>query len=86
MHTVELLEQALSAAEHAGFSVRQDWFGTGRGGNCQIKGQRWIFLDLSQSPLEQLDTVLEALGTVEEPHSVPMPPMLASVVARRYAA
>ena len=85
MHTVELLEQALAAAQQAGFTIRQDWLGTG-GGDCEIKGQKWLLIDLAQSPLEQLETVVSALAKVEPAGTLKMPPALAVAVQRRKAA
>ena len=65
MHTVELLEESISLARQCGFAVRQDWFGGAASGVCELRGQRWIFIDLALSPREQLDQVLEALhGTL----------------------
>ena len=61
MHTVELLEQALGVARQLGVKVRPEWLNGAGGGGCEIKGQKWIFLDLGQSPLEQLDQVVQAL-------------------------
>jgi hypothetical protein len=63
MHTVELLEEAIKTAHSLGYSVRQDWLG-GSGGACEIKGKRWLFVDLSLPPLEQLDQVLSAIRLV----------------------
>jgi hypothetical protein len=60
MHTVDLLEHAIEAARHVGYKVRQEWFGTS-GGACEIKGQKWLFLDLSLNPAEQLRLVCDAL-------------------------
>jgi hypothetical protein len=60
MHTVELLEHATTAAQRLGYKIRQEWLGTS-GGACEIKGQKWIFLDLGSSPLDQLDLVADAL-------------------------
>ena len=61
MHTVELLEEAIALAERVGFQVRQEWLGGSGGGDCEIKGQKWIFLDLAVGPLDQLELVLETL-------------------------
>jgi hypothetical protein len=74
MHTVELLEEALQAAQSLGFQVRQDWLG-GSGGPCEIKGQRWLFIDLSLSPLEQLDQVLAAIQLVTLDGATISPPL-----------
>jgi hypothetical protein len=60
MHTVELLEEALQTARSLGFTVRQEWLGGG-GGGCEIKGKRWLFVDLSLPAIEQLDQVLSAI-------------------------
>lgn len=61
MHTVELLEEATSLAAQLGFKIRQEWFGGCAAGACEIKGQKWIFIDLALSPREQLEQVLGAL-------------------------
>jgi hypothetical protein len=61
MHTVELLEQALALSEWLGFVVRQDWLGGVAAGACEVKGRRWLFVDLALSPAEQLEQVLAAL-------------------------
>ncbi len=55
MHTVERLEQALAVAQRRGFIVRQDWFNGTISATCELKGRRWLFIDLALSPAEQLD-------------------------------
>jgi hypothetical protein len=60
MHTVDLLAKALAEAQRLGFRIRQEWLG-GMGGACVLRGQKWLFLDETLSPAEQLDVVLEAL-------------------------
>lgn len=61
MHTVDLLEQALTLAAALGIRVRQEWLGGSGGGSCEIRGQRWLFVDLAQTPAEQFAQVAEAL-------------------------
>ena len=61
MHTVELLEAALAAAGRPGYKIREDWLGDSMGGGCELRGQKWIFLDLALSPLEKLDCMIDAL-------------------------
>ena len=63
MHTVELLEQAVSVATQLGYQIRYEWLGGIGGGGCLIKGEKWIFLDLAQTPIEQLGQVIEAIRT-----------------------
>jgi hypothetical protein len=84
MHTVELLEEAVRAATSLGYSVRQDWL-SGSGGACEIKGKRWLFVDLSLSPLEQLDQVLSAIRTAPS-IEVPLSPELGRMLRPRKAA
>lgn len=61
MHAVELLDQAMLLAQDWGYGVRQEWLGGCGGGPCEIKGRRWIFVDLSLNPAEQCEQVAEAL-------------------------
>lgn len=86
MHTVELLEESLRVARQLGYQVRQEWLGGSGGGDCEIKGRRWLFLDLALSPAEQLELVLESLRRHSEAESLPMPPKLRQLVQKRKAA
>lgn len=86
MHTVELLEQALIIAERAGIRYRQDWLGGNGGGYCELNGQKWIFLDLGQSPAEQLDHVLEALRAEPRVLNLQMPDALRTQLGLRKSA
>ncbi len=61
MHTVELLAQALDLAESLGYGIRHEWLGGVMGGVCEISGKRWLFIDVSLNPIDQLDQVKEAL-------------------------
>jgi hypothetical protein len=85
MHTVELLEEALQLAAALGINVRQDWL-SGSGGACEIKGKRWLFVDLSLSHVEQLDQVLAALRDVPALSGKTLSPPLQRLVAPRKAA
>ena len=86
MHTVEMLEEALELAERIGFRVRQEWL-DGRGsGACELKGQQWIFLDLSETAREQLDAVLACLAGAGGTVAASMSPQLRSSLGLRRAA
>ena len=61
MHAVDLLEEAIRAAIALGYTVRHEWLGGADGGDCEIKGRKYLFLDLSLSAAEGLRLVLEAL-------------------------
>ena len=67
MHTVELLERAIAEAQRRKFVVRQEWLGGSTAGACELKGRRWLLIDLALSPREQLDLVEEALRQFPEP-------------------
>ena len=61
MHSVDLLEEALSVAMNSGFEIRQEWLNERGGGACRI-GEQWIlFVDLSLTAQEQLEQVADAL-------------------------
>jgi hypothetical protein len=64
VYSVELLEQALAAAKQLGFRIREDALNGCAGGACQIKGQRWLFIDPSLSTRERLEQVLDALAAL----------------------
>jgi hypothetical protein len=61
MHTVELLEQALTLAQQRGFQIRHEWLGGSGGGACELRGQKILLIDLALSYVEQLELVREAL-------------------------
>ncbi len=86
MHTVDLLREALQAASGLGYQVRQEWLGGSGGGGCEIKGRRWMFLDLALSPAEQLDLVVETLRRHPEAANLPMPQALRSLLQVRRSA
>jgi hypothetical protein len=86
MHTVDLLEQCLDLAVALGYQVRQDWLGGSGGGACQLKGQKWLFVDLAASPLEQLDQAAEALRNDPAVPGRPLSPALARLLDLRKTA
>jgi hypothetical protein len=86
MHTVELLEQAIALAGQLGFVVRQEWLNGSAAGACEFKGRRWIFLDLAQSPREQLDQVLIALNQTSHLAHARTQPQLQALLKLRKAA
>lgn len=61
LHTIDLLEQAISVAEQLGYGVRREWLGGSTGGGCEIAGKKWVFIDLALNVVEQLDQISEVL-------------------------
>jgi hypothetical protein len=86
IHSVELLEQALQAAKRVGFRIREDALDGCSGGACQIKGQRWLFVDPSLSTCERLELVLDALVALGEEIERELSAPLARVIVSRRAA
>jgi hypothetical protein len=62
MHVAAQLEAALEQARQRGFRLRSEWLGGAGGGACELRGERWLFLDLALEPSEQLEQVLAALS------------------------
>ena len=61
MHVVDALEETLRLAKRIGYRIRQEWLGGSGGGGCEIHGRKFLFLDLSLGPDEQLDLILDTL-------------------------
>jgi hypothetical protein len=61
MHSVELLEEAIRVARETGYVVREEWLDGAGGGDCEIKGRKYLFLDLSLSVQDRLQCVLRVL-------------------------
>lgn len=86
MHTVELLHAALRCAEELGIRVREDWLDGASGGECEIDGERWLFLDLAQSPQERLATVASCLAAYALEMDSELPDELGGILPKRSAA
>jgi hypothetical protein len=85
MHTVELLEHALSVAEQLGYKIRQEWLGGTGGGACEFGGQKWLFVDLALNAPEQLDQVRGALLAEPAIHGCDLIPPLRRWLGLRQA-
>lgn len=66
MHAIELLEEALRAARAMGYVVREEWLDGAGGGDCEIRGRKHLFVDVSQSVQERLQRVLGVLRSKSE--------------------
>lgn len=84
MHTVELLDEALSVAGKLGYGIRHEWMG-GTGGACEIAGKPWLFVDLSLTTDEQLDLVIESLKTHQGVHTLKLSPAMSHLLGIRRA-
>ena len=86
MHTVVLLAHALNLAERLGYVIRQDWLEGGGGGGCELRGRKFLFIDLATSPADQFEMVLGVLRS--EPHAaeLSMPQELRDILRLRKSA
>ncbi len=82
MPTVQMLRDALDLAARAGYEIRQDWLGGGRGGACELRGRKLLLLDVALGPAEQLESVLDALRLDPQTHQLPMPYELRDLLGR----
>lgn len=62
MNTIERLRAALDAARQSGYEVRTEHLDGMGGGACEVLGRKQLFVDVSQSPREQLEQVLESMA------------------------
>ncbi len=86
MHTVEIMELALSVADRMGYQIRQEWLGGSGGGACEFGGQKWLFVDLALNSVEQLEQVTEALMSDPGIYLVDLPDVLRRQMGIRRAA
>jgi hypothetical protein len=83
MHTVILLAHAVNLAQRLGYSVRQEWIDGNRGGGCEVRGRKYLFLNLAGSPGEQLETVLHVLRGEPSAAALSMPAELREALRPR---
>ena len=61
MHVAALLAEALELARQFDYQIREEDLEGGGGGHCSFAGKKWLLLDVTQSPREQLTDALDAL-------------------------
>lgn len=61
MHTVEVYECAKRVARSLGYEIREEELGGVGGGACEVAGNKYLFVDLAMSPVEQLELVTQVL-------------------------
>lgn len=61
MSSAEQLAVALRLCQDLGYTIRQEYLGGSGGGACELRGRKYVFVDLALHVTEQLEQVLEAL-------------------------
>jgi hypothetical protein len=87
MHTVDLLDRALRAIGSLGYQVRQEFLDGVGSGACEIRGQKWLFLDLASNDLDRLHVLAEVLaGEIAKQRPMALDPALTALIQSRLAA
>ncbi len=53
--TLDQVDAWLETAKRLGYRIRYDHFGGNGGGVCEFGGQKWVFIDVALSAIEQLE-------------------------------
>jgi len=85
MHTVDLLDQALTALRALGYRLREEWLERGTT-ECEIQGQPWLFIDLADSPQERLQAAADVLARETATRRLELAPPLRGLIEKRTAA
>lgn len=86
MYTVEIYENAVELAESLGYEVRHENLGGVGGGACEVAGRKCLFIDLSLSPVDQLDQLTQLIGQDPAVFLADVPPHLRRALGMRDAA
>lgn len=65
MHAARLLAEAIEVARKLDYQIREEYLEGAGGGHCEFAGRKWLLLDVTQSPEEQLSDVADALRAEE---------------------
>lgn len=80
MHAANLLAEATELARQLEYTVREEYLDGAGGGHCAFSGKKWLLLDVTQSPEEQLSDVTDALRTERGLWRLPITPPLAQLL------
>ena len=61
MSVVTQIDQWLETARQLNFKIRYDYFGGTGNSICEFGGNKWLFVDLALSSLEQLEQIQQAV-------------------------
>jgi len=82
MTNIEIIREATTTLKSAGYRIRQDWFGGEGGGRCVVRGQKQIFLDLAQTPQDQLEMLLATIREDEDIDPASLSPALQAALVK----
>lgn len=61
MSVVTQIDQWLETARKLNFKIRYDYFGGTGNSVCEFGGNKWLFVDLALSTLDQLEQIQQAV-------------------------
>ena len=80
MHVARLLAEAMELARQLQYTIREEYLDGAGGGHCYFSGKKWLLLDITQSPEEQLSDVSDALRAETGLWRLPITPPLARLL------
>ena len=86
MHPTRLLAEATDLARQLDYQIREEYLDGAGGGHCSFAGKKWLLLDVTQSPEEQLSDVTDALRGENGVWRLPVSPPLADLLQLTRAA
>jgi hypothetical protein len=76
----------MELARRLDYLVREEYLDGAGGGHCFFSGKKWLLLDVTQSPEEQLSDVVDALRTESGVWRFQVTPQLAEMLQLTKAA
>jgi hypothetical protein len=86
MHAPRLLAEAMELARQLDYHLREEYLDGAGGGHCFFSGKKWLLLDVTQTPEEQLSDVVDALRTESDVWRFQVTPQLAEMLKLTKAA
>jgi hypothetical protein len=70
----------MELARQLQYTIREEYLDGAGGGHCYFGGKKWLLLDITQSPEEQLSDVSDALRAEAGLWRLPITPPLARLL------
>ncbi len=80
MHAAALLAEALEQLRRCEYQIREEDLEGAGGGHCSFAGKKWLLLDITQSPQQQLEDAVDALRCEPVVRQRPMSAPLAALL------
>ena len=81
MHAAALLAEALELVRRCDYQIREEDLEGAGGGHCSFAGKKWLLLDITQSPQQQLEDAVDALRCEPILRQLSLSPPLAALLS-----